>query len=126
MTGSDAWVAFNVSSSELQLYSAAAAKANVKRVVFAVNVSESERGANVTFPEIREQLSLAGIIFTIVKYSSVRQMGEGKYPYRIERGTSPLPVLTPENSVVGTFDLSSQDLYRVPTFDNPVKPRPLN
>lgn len=88
-------------------------KAAVKRVIFGVNVSSAERGADVTFPAICEQLTAAGVLYTIVKYGEVRKMSEGKYPYRIVRGVLPLPELDPVNSVVGTFDLSSQDLYRV-------------
>ena len=114
INGSDAWIAYNISSTELPIYASAALKAAVKRVVFGVNVSNPEdRGADVTFPATCEQLTAAGVLYTIVKYGEVRQMSEGKYPYRIVRGVLPLPELNPANSVVGTFDLSSQDLYRV-------------
>ena len=113
VNGSDAWIAYNISSAELPIYASAAVKAAVKRVVFGVNVSSAERGADVTFPATCEQLTAAGVLYTIVKYGEVRKMSEGNYPYRIVRGVLPLPELTPANSVVGTFDLSSQDLYRV-------------
>jgi hypothetical protein len=94
----------------------AAVKASVKRVVFAVNLAEGEQGPDLVFPDVTAQLAAAGVAYTIVKYGELRAMGEGKYPYRIVRGVLPLPVQSPSTSVVGTFPLSTQDLYRVSTY----------
>jgi len=99
----------------LPTFAAAAIKSSVKRVVFAVQLQSDETGPDVCFSPICEQLAAAGVLYTIVKYGELRQMGEGKYPYRIVRGVLPLPTLTRSNSPVGSFSLSSQDLYRVST-----------
>jgi len=113
LQGTDAWIAFNVTSSLLPIFAAAAVKSSVKRVVFAVQLQNDESGPDVCFSPICEQLSAAGVLYTIVKYGELRPMGEGKYPYRIVRGALPIPSLTRSNSPVGSFPLSTQDLYRV-------------
>lgn len=78
-----------------------------------MHLQPEETGPDICFSPVCEQLAEAGVLYTIVKYGDLRQMGEGKYPYRIVRGALPLPILTPSNSPVGSFSLSSQDLYRV-------------
>jgi hypothetical protein len=115
LAGSDAWVCVNVTSGSLPLFAEAAAKAKLRRVVFAVNVSGSgeEQGEGVGFKESCDLLREAGVSFTILKHGAVRAMAEGKYPYRIVREALPLPTLSAANSVSGTFDLSSEDLFRV-------------
>jgi hypothetical protein len=45
----------------------------------------------VTFEEAVETLKAANIVYTICKFGAVRKMGEAKYPYRIVRGSLPLP-----------------------------------
>jgi hypothetical protein len=105
IAGKDAWLAFNVSSADLQTYADLAAKGGLKRVVFGVPVSGEESGADVTYESARSTLEAANVAFTIVKYGTVTKMGEAKFPYRIVRGALPIPTEGPV--------LSSDDLMRV-------------
>lgn len=107
--GNEAWIAFNVSSSELSSMADIAIKNGVKRAVFAVPVGEDEGGADVTFTPICDKLKSAGIDYTILKFgaSAASRMGEAKFPYRIVRGESALPE--------GGEVLSSDDLMRIIT-----------
>ena len=74
-------------------------------MVFAVNVIGSEVGANYTFDRECKVLATANVDYTILKFSAARKMAEAKFPYRIVRGSLPLP--TEE------YLLSSDDLMRV-------------
>ena len=100
----EAWLAFNVSSSDLPKYCDTAAKVGLKRVVFGVKMNPDESGTGVEFEDSCKILAQAGIMYTIVKFGDVRRMGEAKFPYRVVRGAMPLPV--------GEI-LSSEDLMRV-------------
>jgi hypothetical protein len=106
LTGKDVWLCFNLTSTELPAYAAVAAKAGLKRAIFAVNVSPEDSGAGVTFDTAVATLAAANIAYTILKFGPVRKMGEAKYPYRIARGESALPA-------EGRDMLSSDDLMRV-------------
>ena len=53
LNGQDAWIAYNVSSSQIKEYAELAVKSNVKRVIFAVHLDESERRtADLEFKEV--------------------------------------------------------------------------
>ena len=106
LAGKEAWLCFNVTSTELPIYAAVAAKVGLKRAIFAVNVSPDDSGAGVTFDAAASILATAKIAYTIIKYGPVRKMGEAKYPYRIARGESALPT-------EGRDMLASDDLMRV-------------
>lgn len=107
--GNEAWIAFNVSSSELSSMADIAVKNGVKRAVFAVPVGEDEAGADVTFDPACDKMKSAGVDYTIIKFgaNSASRMGEAKFPYRIVRGESALPE--------GGEILSSDDLMRIIT-----------
>jgi hypothetical protein len=105
----DAWVAFNVATSDLLDLSRKAASSGIKRVVFAVNLKEEERSQiDLEFSEACSILRDAGTDFTIIKYGDVAIFEEAKFPYRVVRGSAPLP-----NSQ-DRF-LSSGDLMRIIT-----------
>lgn len=107
LSGKDVWLAYGLESSDLAEYCSVAANAGVKRVVFAVKVSEFEtKLPDLIFSDACSILSDAGIAYTIIKYSSVATMAEAKFPYRIVRGSKPLPD-------AGSTPLSSEDLMRV-------------
>ena len=105
VSGKEAWLSFNITSAELPLYATIAAKAGLKRVVFAVCVPPGESGEGIVFDSAVATLTAANIAYTILKYGAVRKMGEAKYPYKIVRGVLALPT---EGGV-----LSSEDLMRV-------------
>ena len=108
VAGNEAWIAFNVTSAELPAMADLAVSNGVKRVVFAVPVGADEAGADVNFSETTDKLSKAGVDFTILKFGQeVIRMGEAKFPFRIVRGSMPLP-----GSETGPL-LSSDDLMRV-------------
>ena len=75
LEGKDAWLAFNVSSSEVNAFASLAAKRKLKRVVFGVHVPDM-RGADVLFEDAQRVLTDAGVAFTIVKFADVKKMGE--------------------------------------------------
>ena len=106
----DAWIAYDILSSELPELADTAVKAGLKRVVFAVHVqTEEEKGPEFTFAEVCDKLKGAGIDYTILKYSDPRKMEEAKFPYRIVRDVLPMPT-------GGRFNcLSQDDLIRVIT-----------
>ncbi|KAJ1431014.1 hypothetical protein B484DRAFT_448549 [Ochromonadaceae sp. CCMP2298] len=103
---SEVWVAFNVSSSMVDEYSAVAAECGVKRVVFGVCMDEEQRGTGVTFDTAQATLSNAGIMYTIIKYAAVAAGREALQPYRIVRDELALPNPT-------MAPLSCDDLFRV-------------
>ena len=105
LEGNEAWLAYGVTSAELPALAEVAANQKLKRVVFAVKVSEGEMGADVIFADVCKTLADAGVSYTLFKYSQTRKMGEAKFPYRIVRGVLPMPT---EGQV-----LSSDDLMRV-------------
>jgi hypothetical protein len=105
LSGKDAWISYNISPADLEKYAQIAAKAGLKRVVFAVNVTPAEAGADITFGPAQKILADANISYTILKYGAVRKMGEARFPYRIVRGALPLPT---EGDM-----LASEDLLRV-------------
>ena len=115
--GIDALVSFNVLPSELSDYCSILSSSNtLKRVVIGVNCSNSEYvGEGVTFSTECELLQKAGISYTILKYTDLRAMEEGKYPYRVVRDQLPIPSLDTltSPSLQGSFPLSTEDLYRV-------------
>lgn len=103
----DAWIAFNVSSSDVTQYAAAAAKANLKRVVFAICLNDDEKfKSDFEFENARDILKSSGVRFTFLKYGDVRQLSEAKFPYRVVRGALPLPAQQ-------EYSLSSGDLMRI-------------
>jgi len=107
ISGKEVWLAYGLVSSDLAEYSSMAVNAGLKRVVFAVKVTEEEaKASDLVFGDICSSLSNAGIQYTIIKYSIVTAMSEAKFPYRITRGSKPLPE-------VRTTPLSSDDLMRV-------------
>ena len=107
LTPKDVWLAFNVSSHRVNDYAKLAVKCHLKRVVFAVNLTaEESTQENLIFDEAQSILSSAGIQYTIIKFSQMRDMAEAKYPYRIVHGVRALPNEVP---------LSDQDLMRVLT-----------
>lgn len=98
-------MAFNMTSSQVLDAAKVAAKAGLKRVVLAVNLTVDESTTeNLVFQEAQDIFKAADIQYTIVKYSQTRQMAEAKYPYRVTRDVLPLPCETP---------LSDGDLMRV-------------
>lgn len=107
--GNEAWIAFNVSSSELSSMADIAVKNGVKRAVFAVPVGEDETGTDVTFGPACDKMKSAGVDYTIIKFgaNAASRMGEAKFPYRIVRGESALPE--------GGEILGSDDLMRIIT-----------
>lgn len=109
LTGQDAWIAFNVVTSDLLGLSRKAVSSGIKRVVFAVNLKEEERRlADLEFNEACSILRDAGTDFTIIKYGDVVNFEEAKFPYRVVRGSAPLP----ENQ---DHFLCSGDLMRIIT-----------
>eukprot|EP01035_Chromulina_nebulosa_P019399 gene19399-25272_t len=104
LLGKDTWLAFNISSNSLKNYASIAKVSGIKRVVFAVNASSSEL-VDPMFSDVTKFLIENGIVYTIVKYSSVTSYAESTYPYRIVRGELPVPI---EGKM-----LASQDLFRV-------------
>ena len=105
LDGKDAWLNFNVTAADVPALAEIAVKVGLKRVVFAVRVSPEESGEGVTFDTAVATLSAASIAYTIIKYGTVRKMGEAIFPYKIVRGDLSLPS-------VGD-NLSSDDLMRV-------------
>jgi hypothetical protein len=103
----EAWIAFNVSSSDLNAMAKVAADKKLKRVVFAVPVEEKDSGAGVVFKSACDTLSKASVDYTILKFGSNEaiRMGEDKFPYRIVRGEMAMPTS-------GDI-LSSDDLMRI-------------
>lgn len=82
-----------------------AVKSKLQRVVFAVNLTESEASQEeLTFEDARSILTNGDVKYTIIKFGKVRALAEAKQPYRIVRGVKPVPNETP---------LSDQDLMRV-------------
>jgi hypothetical protein len=105
VSGNEAWLSFNVTTAQMPAYATIAAKAGVKRAVFAVYVGSEESGEGVTFDSACGILSAANIDYTIIKFGPVRKMEESKVPFRLVRGELALPT---EGGV-----LSSEDLMRV-------------
>lgn len=91
-----------MSSNLLPSYASIATKLKLKRVVFAVNVQGDELGENITFDETCKLLSDANVNYTILKFGDVRKMKESKFPYRIVRGSLPLPS---DGDLLGSEDL---------------------
>lgn len=105
LAGNEAWLSFNVTAAELPSYATIAAKAGLKRVVFAVYVASDETGEGITFDTACGILAAADVAYTIVKFGPVKKMEESKVPFRLVRGELALPT---EGGV-----LSSEDLMRV-------------
>jgi hypothetical protein len=103
LESTEALVAFNVTAKELPVYAAlaqrlAAASKPLKRLVLAVNMSQSEGESEsiVSTDSVqrlfREDYSLAPQLqYTVLKYSQVQPMAEAKLPYRIVDGNQQLP-----------------------------------
>eukprot|EP00607_Mallomonas_marina_P001053 CAMPEP_0182427596 /NCGR_PEP_ID=MMETSP1167-20130531/18898_1 /TAXON_ID=2988 /ORGANISM="Mallomonas Sp, Strain CCMP3275" /LENGTH=294 /DNA_ID=CAMNT_0024609941 /DNA_START=202 /DNA_END=1086 /DNA_ORIENTATION=- len=111
LSGKDAWIAFNISSSDLPKYTDIASKLQLPRVVFGVHVTDEEAGPNVTFEDTCEALAAAGTNYTIIKFGEVREMAEARFPYRVRRGNESIPLPTVDRGQ--GQPLSSKDLYRV-------------
>lgn len=110
LNGQDAWVAFNVTTSEVMSNAEKAVAAKLKRVVFAVYVDECERRTpNMDFKDACEKMDAAGVKYTIIKYGDLQKMLEAKFPYRVVRGALELPL--PEGSTAPA--LSSGNLFRI-------------
>ena len=105
LVGNEAWLSFNVTAAELPSYATIAAKAGIKRAVFAVYVASDETGEGITFDSACGILTAADIAYTIIKFGPVKKMEESKVPFRLVRGELALPT---EGGV-----LSSEDLMRV-------------
>ena len=106
----EAWIAFNMTSAEVMTQAELAVKKNLKRVVFAVRLDDSERKTpNMEFKEACEKMDNAGVKYTILKYGDLMKMAETKFPYRVQRGALELPA--PEGSMAPA--LSSGDLMRI-------------
>ena len=56
LSGSDVWIAYNVSLNELQSFAQLAVEENIPRVVFAVRVDEDGQSAAVVTPPMSEEL----------------------------------------------------------------------
>lgn len=110
LTEQEAWIAFNMTSADVMTSAELAAKANLKRVVFAVCLDDSERKTtDMEFKEACEKMNAAGVKYTILKYGDLQKMAEAKFPYRVQRGALELP--SPEGSMAPA--LSSGDLMRI-------------
>ena len=105
LTGNEAWLSFNVTAEQLPSYASIAARAGIRRAVFAVYVGSDESGEGVTFNSACEILATANVDYTIIKFGPVKKMAEAKVPFRLVRGELALPT---EGGV-----LSSEDLMRV-------------
>ena len=107
LSSHDCWVAYNVSSSDILTLSSMARNSGIKRVIFVVNLSQEEGSKHdIIFQDATELLKSSNIKYTILKHGKVTNFAEAKFPYRVVRGTLPLP--TPEDKI-----LSSGDLMRV-------------
>lgn len=95
---------FNVSSSDLDSYAAAAANAGLKRAVFAVCVTPEQQGEDVTFENACAILSKKSVQFTIIKFAGVSNIPEATKPYRIVRGLLPIP--SEDNGYMALKDLT--------------------
>jgi hypothetical protein len=111
----DVWLAYNVTTQNLNYYATIAASAKVKRAVFGVFVETDERGPDLTFPSACRIMEDAGVAYTIVKYGDVNRRGEGTTPYRLSRGNGPIPSTNNGNTGnnLPASALSSNDLLRV-------------
>lgn len=111
LKGQDAWIAYNLKSSEIRSSADLAVKCGVKRVVFAVQLNESEkRSKDLVFKDACEKMRSAGVEYTILKYGDVaRNVEEAKFPYRVVRGALELP--NPEAAVAPM--ISSGDFCRI-------------
>ncbi len=83
LQGKDAWLAFNITSSQLPKYTAIASKLKLSRVVFGVHLNKDEEGPDLIFDESCDMLRSAGVNYTVIKFGETRPMEESKYPYRI-------------------------------------------
>lgn len=111
----DAWVAYNVTTEQLPIYAALAAKLKLKRVVFGVSCTTAEdQGADVTFDSVCDLLKSSNTAYTIIKYAPPRPMQEAKFPYRVVRAGLPLPTKV-EGDSNSAPALSLDDLLRVMT-----------
>jgi hypothetical protein len=106
---SEVWVAYNVSSSQIDEYSAVAAECGVQRVVFGVCMESEQRGADVLLESATAKLAEAGIQYTFIKYAEVAPGREALQPYRIVRDVLALPC------PASASPLSADDLFRVST-----------
>ena len=105
--GKEAWLAFNVSSNDVSDYTNYAIKANIKRVVFGIYINDINESGSITFEKECKKLNDANVKYTFIKFgSNVRKMDEAKFPYRIVKPTSDIPV-------EGEGFLASGDLMRV-------------
>ena len=86
MANKDAWLAFNVKTSELNRVAQIATKLHMKRVVVAVNLTAEEiTKENLLFEDTQEIFKKGNVTFTIVKFGPTRVMDEAKHPYRVVR-----------------------------------------
>ena len=76
LAGRDAWLAFNVTADDVDLYAELAAKQGLRRVVLGVHAPPALRGADMVFEQAQRRLSEAGVAYTIVKFGDVKRMGE--------------------------------------------------
>lgn len=108
LTGKDAWVCYNITSSDVPKMAELAVDAGLKRIVLAVRLSPEEEEVGLTYNDTADKLAAAGVNYTIINFgSTVEKEGEARYPYRIRLGSLPLPKPT-----VGHY-LCSGDLLRV-------------
>lgn len=94
LKGKDAWLCIDIAAGDLMTHVDLAIKNGLKRVVFGINLSGSETEASdLVFTKETELLAKSGIHYTLLKYSSLNlsKVGESKVPYRIVRGSLPLP-----------------------------------
>jgi hypothetical protein len=109
LSGQDAWIAFNVSSADIYELAGKAIESGIKRVVFTVQLAENECSrSDLKFEESSSILKSAGIQFTFLKHGRYRDMEESKFPYRVVRGSLPIPEAE-------AHMLSSGDLMRIVT-----------
>lgn len=108
LSGQEVWLANNVSIEEIESFTNIATRSGISRVIFLVNIPpEYHLTPNLTFDKTAEAFKVAGIHYTILKYS--RQQPPSSYQpnaFRVQRGDLPLGTLN-------AGDVASEDLYKV-------------
>ena len=109
MIGQEAWLANNLTATDVEIFASLAARAGVRRVVFIINIPHEHRDiANMTFATATQIMSDAGIKYTLLKHSrQFSTVSDQPRSFRVIRGELPL-------STVNTGNIASEDLYKVP------------